>query len=154
MNFQWRKYQDGDAKFVDSWLDRKAIKSTGLDDGWEVFYNYWTKENTEEKVASHCYIISNDNKPFAVVFLVVIDKLLIVSQLIISPKMRGKGYGTQIIKKLLNDSIKILNTEIITVQAVIFPSNKASQKVFEKSGFTVESVHDDGDALNYEYKIR
>ena len=36
--------------------------------------------------------------------------------------------------------------------AVIFPSNKASQKAFEKAGFKYETIHPDGDAMYYIYK--
>ncbi len=153
MQFEWTVYNDQDAKLVDSWLDKNTVKATGLDEDWQSFYDYWTKENLNENVKSFCYIISEGNKPFAVIFLAVVDDVLILSEFIVAPEMRDKGYGLAVICDLINNYSKISVENISCIQAVIFPGNKASKKVFEKAGFMLVREQDEGDALDYEYKI-
>lgn len=45
MNFCWKPYCPNDAGLVDSWLDASAIHATGLEDGWQSFYDYWMTES-------------------------------------------------------------------------------------------------------------
>jgi len=72
------------------------------------------------------------------------DEAYVISEFLICPDMRGKGFDSSILKE-------IIGTEIKTATAVIFPDNIASQKAFTKAGFALQSVHPDGDALNYIY---
>ena len=73
-------------------------------------------------------------------------------EVLVAPKMRGRGKGTKIIKELLENSKSIIGIDIHKAEAVIFLSNKASQKAFENAGFKHESTHEDGDAMNYIYE--
>lgn len=48
----------------------------------------------------------------------------------------------------------MVEKSIVKANAVIYPNNIASQKAFEKAGFTFVSAHPDEDAWNYEYSVR
>ncbi len=154
MQFEWRIYRDEDAVIVDSWLDDYAIRKTGLDNGWQNFYNYWTKENPDDNAKDYCFIISESNEPFAIIFAAVIGAELIISEFIVAPKKRSKGSGTAIISELMENSSQLLGIEITSAQTVIYPSNIASQRAFEKAGFMLVSQSPDGDALNYKYAVK
>lgn len=39
-----RDYDCLEAKIVDSWLDDEAIRNTGLEDGFDEFFEYWNGE--------------------------------------------------------------------------------------------------------------
>ena len=41
MNFIWRDYDSKAMGDIEAWLDDVAIKSTGLDDGFCGFFEYW-----------------------------------------------------------------------------------------------------------------
>lgn len=45
MNFTWRDYHPETMKYIENWLDESAVKSTGLDDGFHDFYEYWANED-------------------------------------------------------------------------------------------------------------
>ncbi len=154
MQFRWRNYISADAVLVDSWLDDYAVNETGLDDGWKSFFDYWQDENPKYGATGFCLIAEENNVPFAVIYIGVIKNEAVISEYIVSPDMRGKGYGTAALKDIIINSNELLGTNIDVIQAVIYPSNKASQKAFEKAGFVKTSTHSDGDALNCELKLR
>lgn len=150
MNFKWTDY-DISMDFVETWLDNEAIKNTGLDDGFCDFYEYWKNENIPNS-NFYCKVICENNDPFAVIAIGESDKKHTVMEFIIKPEERGKGKGTLILQELLKNSADILGQEIKTAEAVIYPGNKASKRAFEKAGFVLSYVHEDGDALYYVYK--
>ena len=45
MNYVWRDYNPKTMRYIESWLDESAIKSTGLDEGFCGFYEYWASED-------------------------------------------------------------------------------------------------------------
>ena len=59
-----------------------------------------------------------------------------------------------VIKELLENSKSIIGIDIHKAEAVIFLSNKASQKAFEKAGFVYLCTHGDesGKTMTYLYK--
>lgn len=57
---------------------------------------------------------------------------------VIARKFWGKGLGTQAIKLAIEMGFKELNVE--RIEAYVDPSNVASQRVLEKSGFTKEGL--------------
>lgn len=78
MKFIWEKYADKYLELIDSCLDSEAVQYTGLDEGWQAFYDYWICENASyENCESFCYVISCDNEPIAVIFIAVEKKFLL-----------------------------------------------------------------------------
>ncbi len=147
MLFKWTDYNTS-MTFVEDWLDDEAIRVTGLDDGFRDFYEYWANEN----IPGTNYwskVISENDKPFAVITIGKEENRFIFMEFIVSPDMRNQGKGTLILKELLKESKFILGQEIKSAEAVIFPSNPASQKAFENAGFVFSYADEDGDAFYY-----
>ncbi len=154
MRFNWAEYENSYARLVDSWLDESAVKSTGLDDGWQNFYDYWTEENKKyDNCTGLCFLISENNIPFAVIYLGINGEEMIISEFVVSPDKRGMGYGSDVLSELLANTKELLGKSFSAAEAVIYPDNIASKKAFEKVGFKLVSVHPDGDAINYKYII-
>lgn len=88
-------------------------------------------------------------------YIAATGREITVSEFIVCPSMRGKGYGTAILAELLAHPGPLLCTHAELATAVIFPDNPASIRAFEKAGFVYASRnHDDwGDSLRYEYKL-
>ncbi len=78
---------------------------------------------------------------------------MIISEIIIAPEKRGMGYGSALIRELTENTLDIIGKNVKLFEAVIFPSNIASQKAFEKSGFKFVSSHSDDDAWYYQKEI-
>ncbi len=150
MQFNWKHYSNIDADLVNSWLDDYAISETGIEDGWQNFYDYWMTDNPGEG-KDCCFVISHKNTPLAVMYIGITDFELTLSEYVVSPTERGKGYGSAILKELLDNAKQLLSITPCMAKAVIYPNNIASIKAFEKAGFMLASIHPEGDALNYEY---
>lgn len=150
MNFEWTDYNPDTMSFVENWIDDEAVNATGLDDGFKTFYEYWKSESIPDE-NFWCKVVFKNNKPFAVIAIGKNEGKHIIMELIIKPEDRNKAKGTQLLKELLENSTNILGQEITTAEAVIFPSNPASKKAFEKAGFVFSHAHEDGDALYYFY---
>lgn len=152
MKFIWKDYKQPVMSFVEEWLDAEAIKATGLDDGWQDFYEYWLNEEYNILGKNYwCKVVFEETVPFAVIALGFFENRLIIMELVINPEMRSKGKGTALMKELLNNGKEIIGTQIANAEAVIYPSNIASKKAFEKAGFVFDGAHEDGDALYYRY---
>jgi RimJ/RimL family protein N-acetyltransferase len=61
----------------------------------------------------------------------------------------GKGYATEAVKLLRDHAFKKLNLHTLTAHA--YSSNKASLRVLEKAGFTIQGTHINQFLLNGEY---
>lgn len=149
MNFNWIDY-DVTMDFVETWLDKEAVRVTGLEDGFRDFYEYWKNENIPG-TNYWCKVVSENEKPFAVITIGKDKENFIFMEFVIAPDKRNQGKGTLILKELISDSKSILGKEIESAEAVIFPSNPASKKAFEKAGFKFSHADEDGDALYYIY---
>ena len=147
MLFKWTDYNTL-MTFVEDWLDDEAVRVTGLDNGFRDFYEYWTNENTPG-TNYWCKVVSENDKPFAVITIGKDENRFIFMEFVIAPDMRNQGKGTLILNELLKESKIILGQEIESAEAVIFPSNPASQKAFEKAGFVFSHADEDGDAFYY-----
>lgn len=154
MRFKWIPYCADDAGLVDSWLDDHAIRETGLDDGWQHFYEYWMAESRLGEGKDRCFLICRENTPVAVIYAAIVGREITISEYIVAPDQRGMGYGTAILKELLTHSVRLLNIQAALAKAAIFPGNIASVKAFEKAGFVLVSEHRDdlGATLSYEYR--
>lgn len=149
MDLVWRDYAPETMGFIEKWLDDAAIKSTGLDEGFRSFYEYWANEDGYVPGENFwCKVVCEDTEPFAVIALCEHEGKVIIMELLIAPEKRGLGLGSKLLKELLHDC-SVIGFAIEKSEAVIFPGNKASQKAFEKAGFRYHHAHEDGDALYY-----
>lgn len=153
MIFKWIDYTTDYSRIVDSWLDLEAKRFTGCDNGWDDFFDYWC--NHEDNIKGENFwgkVVFEGSTPFAIITLAInFNGEFLISEYIVDPKKRGKGYGTAALRELLNNSTDIIGKDIRTAEAVIYPNNIASKKAFEKAGFCFRSMHPDGDASNYRY---
>jgi RimJ/RimL family protein N-acetyltransferase len=154
MNFVWYDYNPNTMRFIENWLDESAVKSTGLDEGFRAFYEYWANEDGFVVGANFwCKVAFEDDKPFAVIAFCQHEHKTIIMEVLIAPDKRGQGKGSTLLKEFLNNE-EIIGFTIQQGEAVIYPSNIASQKVFENAGFKYHHNHKDGngDSMNYVYK--
>ena len=154
MNFVWYDYNPNTMSFIENWLDESAVISTGLDEGFRVFYEYWANE--EGFVVGEnfwCKVTFESGKPFGVIAFCQHEHKTIIMEVLIAPDKRGQGKGATLLKELLNNE-EIIGFTIQKSEAVIYPSNIASQKAFEKAGFIYHNNHKDenGDSMYYIYE--
>ena len=152
--YVWHNYNPKTMWYIESWLDESAIKATGLDEGFCSFYEYWSSEDGFAVGKNFwCKVAFENDKPFAVIAFCQHEHKIIIMEVLIAPKKRGQGKGSKLLKELLN-SKEIIGFTIQKSEAVIYPSNIASQKAFENAGFKYHHNHKDGngDSMNYVYE--
>jgi len=153
MDLIWQDYDPETMGYIEKWLDDAAIKSTGLDEGFRAFYEYWANEDGFILGKNYwCKVVSEATEPFAVIALCEHEGKIIIMELFVAPEKRGLGLGTKLLKELLHGG-SVLGFGVEKSEAVIFPDNTASQKAFEKAGFRHHHTHEDGDALYYVYEM-
>ena len=150
MTFVWRDYSPETMNYIEDWLDESAVKSTGLDEGFRAFYEYWASEGGLVVGENYwCKVVFQDTIPFAVIaFCKHVCKILIM-EIVVQPEKRGQGKGSKILRELL-ESEEIIGTINIS-EAVIYPDNIASQKAFENAGFKLFLTLEDQDGVSLHY---
>lgn len=154
MNYVWNDYNPDTMSFIENWLDESAVNSTGLDEGFRAFYEYWASKDGFILGSNFwCKVTFENNKPFAVIAFCQYEHKTIIMEVLVAPEKRGQGKGSTLLKELLNN-VGILGFRIQKSEAVIYPSNIASQKAFENAGFKYHHNQKDGngDSMNYVYE--
>jgi len=104
MIFKWIDYTTDYSRIVDSWLDLEAKRFTGCDNGWDDFFDYWC--NHEDNIKGENFwgkVVFEGSTPFAIITLAInFNGEFLISEYIVDPKKRGKGYGTAALRELLN----------------------------------------------------
>ncbi len=153
MKFTWIDYSPKDEALVESWFDRDAVHFTGIDEGFDAFYQYWLNDD-ETKYGENFWvklIFSKSRQPVGIVVIGFREDEFTISELVIAPGHRGNGIGSAALAEFIDCSDIITGIRCQKAKAVIFPDNIASQKAFEKAGFRFVSAHPDGDAWYYRY---
>lgn len=153
MKYNWSDYTKEHAALVESWLDDETRELTGMDDGWDEFYEYW-KNVPDMSLGENywCKIISENGVLFAAIALTLYDGKLTVMEFLVDNRRRGLGLGSSALCELMASGMDIIGRDIKLAEAVIFPDNKLSQRAFVKAGFKFSSAHLDGDAWYYRYE--
>ena len=153
MRFIWKDYDSRSMPFIENWLDDYAVKMTGIDDGWQAFHEYWITEGGMTPGKDYwCKFVCNHDTPFAVIALSLYEGNYHIMELLVKPEMRGKGFGTALLRDLLSNGETIVGHRIDKATAVIFPNNPASQKAFAKAGFAFDHANGEGDVWYYSYR--
>lgn len=152
MNFIWCDYNPKTMGYIENWLDECAVKSTGLDEGFRNFYDYWANEDGFV-VGEYfwCKVVCENNKPFAVIAFCQHECEIKIMEIVVEPEKRGQGSGSALLKELLERK-EIIGFAIHKSEAVIFSNNIASQKAFENAGFQYHHTHEEGNAMYYVYE--
>lgn len=152
MSFIWQDYCPETMEYVEKWLDANAVSTTGMDEGFRSFYEYWANEDGFVLGQNFwCKIVCTDNEPVAVVALNMYEGKMTVMEIVVAPEKRGHGLGSLILKELMQNK-QILGFTIKTSEAAIYTNNVASQKAFQNAGFRHDRTHEDGDTLYYLYE--
>ena len=152
MNFIWRDYHPESMVYVEDWLDESAVRSTGLEDGFRVFYEYWANEDGFVVGKSFwSKVVFDNDRPLAVIAFCQHEEITLIMEIVVKPEMRGQGIGTEILKEFLESNV-IMGFAVQKSEAVVYSDNSASQRAFEKAGFQYHHTHEDGDAVFYIYE--
>lgn len=152
MDFVWRDYNPKIMRYIESWLDENAVKSTGLDDGFRDFYEYWANEDGFVVGENFwCKVAFENDEPFAVIAFCQHERKISIMEIVLDPQKRGQGKGSKLLKELL-ESDEIIGFTINESEAVIYPSNISSQRAFENAGFKYHHTHADGGSMLYVYE--
>ena len=143
MLFDWKEYDNSQASSVEAWLDAEAVKGTGLDDGFDDFFNYWKNEDGMDNFKA--FVIFDRAEPIAVIAIDLYESFVKVMEIIVAPSKRGQGYGSKILNELTESAPNLFSDKISGYEAVIFPSNIASQRAFAKCGYRVDVKDPEGD---------
>ena len=147
MGFTWLDYDPETMDFVESWLDEAAVRTTGLDEGFRDFYEYWAGEEGFAVGENFwCKVVCAQDEPLAVIAFCRYEGNTDVMELVVKPEKRGQGIGTELLKAFLE------HFAVQKSEAVIFPGNIASRKAFENAGFYHHHSHEDGTALYFVYE--
>ncbi len=156
MKYRWDDYTSEYSATADRWIDDDARRFTGFDepgDTWAAYHEYWLHDEGMIPGENYwCKVISDADAPFAVIAFSLYDGEYTIMEYLVDPKKRGQGLGSSALRELLENGDTIIGQQIGKAMAVIFPNNVASQRSFEKAGFTFDHAHPDGDAWYYKYK--
>jgi len=94
---------------------------------------------------------SSPKTPVAVIAFCLHEHTILIMEIVVAPQERGRGVGTQLLKELLGNK-EMIGFVIQKSEAVIFPSNIASQKAFENAGYQHHHTYEDGTAMYYVYE--
>ena len=153
MNYIWRDYNPNTMRYIEAWLDESAVQSTGLDDGFCDFYEYWANEDGFVVGENFwCKVVFENATPFAVIAVCRHEQKTNIMEVVIAPEKRGQGKGSKLLKEFLENA-EITGCAIHKSEAVIYPDNIASQKAFENAGFKHSLNHEDqdGESMLYVY---
>ena len=135
--------------YIEDWLDESAVQFTGLDSGFRSFYEYWANEDGFDIGENFwCKVICEQGTPLAVVAFCQHEQTILIMEIVVAPQLRGRGIGTKLLKELLKRP-EVIGYTIQRSDALIFPSNVASQKIFENAGYQHHHTYDDGSAMYY-----
>lgn len=149
---EWTDYSREDGVVVDSWLDVDAVAMTGLDQGWDA---YWQAVLADAQnfpgCKDVCKVIRENGAPIAVVCFGWYEGVITVSEILVAPQRRGKGFGTKILRELIVLADHFIGERTEKLRAVIYSNNLPSQRAFAKAGFVFDYAWEG--SLNYVYNF-
>lgn len=151
MIFNWIDYIPEYSALIDSWLDPYAEKMTGIDEGWDSYWNAVLLDAVNfPGCVDCCKLVLKAGQPIAVVAFGYYQNDVTISEIIVAPEMRSKGYGSDIIKELIQLSRNWIPDPISRFSAIVFAQNVSSQKAFQNVGFQKKILPD---SVTFEYVL-
>lgn len=166
--FVWDDYSKKYKDLIDRWTDDEEVQRFATDDSWHDEYMYYMTETErymddagvvhEHKYELNkdffCKIIFDGETPVAVIILLSTDGYPVyINPLLVNPKLWGRGYGTEIIRELIDNIDELIPNHSDTIEAGVDIENTPSRRIFEKNGFTLTKIHPEGDFLFYQYQL-
>ena len=143
MIFDWMDYTAEHAVLIDSWMDYSAIDMTGIDEGWDSYWNAVLLDAVNfPGCVDCCKLVLKEGKPVGVVSFGYYRGDVTISEIIVDPEIRGMGYGSEILTELIQLSRIWFQGPISRFSAIVFARNIASQKAFQNAGFQKQMLSD------------
>lgn len=153
MLFDWVDYIPEDAALIDGWLDDTAVAMTGIDEGWDKYWNDVTADSVNYPgCRDYCKVVKIDGIPIAAVVFGAYRGSAVISEIVVDPARRAEGYGTQVIRELVTNAEAWFDEKIDHFHAVVFSSNVPSQNAFRNAGFVLTNAQD-ASVFRYIYHI-
>ena len=146
LNFNFRPIESSDMLTILEWSNdpetrKQSFNSSPISlEEHKAWFN--RKLDSVSKKQCYFYIMEDDSHPIGSIRLDPVsgeNHTYIISYMI-SPSQRGRGFGTKIIKSLIEllDEGFVMNKPII-LMAYVKPENKASIRCFQKLGFELKA---------------
>lgn len=151
-----RPYRAKDFSYIQSWICEKRIHALWCANRlpWPVAEEVFESmlEDNEREWGGCGYTLTEDcGLPVGFLVYSVNDgeNSGFVSYIVVDSSLRGKGYGTQMLKLLLEYAFLITNVDLVRLN--VFDVNERAKRCYEKAGFEEESFTED--ALLYEGEV-
>ena len=132
--------KDTDFAYIQSWIDSK--RTHALWSGDRIPYPLTFEglqnrlEQNEKEMGDSAYTFTDDaGTPVGFLSYSINEKENsgFIRFVVVNSKERGKGYGTQMIKRLLQYAFTITNVDYVQIN--VFDCNSQARKCYEKAGF-------------------
>ena len=135
-------------------MDDAAVAMTGIDSGWDKYWNDVIADSANYPgCMDFCKLVSFDGVPVGAVVFGCYCGDAVISEIVVAPYFRGKGFGPRIIQELVTHADVWFDDKINRFHAVIFSDNEASQKAFLDASFVLCTANGDS-PLEYIYDIQ
>lgn len=152
MFFKWVDYCEKYEAEIESWMNDEETRLADFDSIKETHEEHLSAGEYPYGEEYFCKVVLEEAEIIAVVLIFRGDKHpVIVNEFLVNPMQRNKGYGTKIIRELINNIREIIGFDSNAFEVCIYPSNKASMRAFEKAGFVLAGIHADGDCTYWVY---
>ncbi|MCL1491740.1 MAG: GNAT family N-acetyltransferase [Pseudanabaena sp. Salubria-1] len=147
-----RKVTQEDCELLWQWANDPIVRAASFRSDsilWEDHFEWFNK-----KLHSfNCYYFIAVNKleePVGQIRFDIDEELQALVSISIAAQYRGQGYGKLMLKMAINKLLQ--NISVISIRALIKPSNVSSIKLFESGGFKMIDCFPTHSALEYIYK--
>lgn len=156
---KWRDYDLERDRELDSWILPSYSENAALINEF-AFYDesvseqyIWYLKNPEKLSTTEYWfkVVEIDGKVMALLILKLLyengKNVLSIDPIAVNPRFINQGYGTKIIKDLIENVETIIGRKVDTFHAAVEEKNILSKKVFAKLGFVEKKRSEDGEFI-------
>ena len=156
MQFKWVDYCEKYEDEIETWNHDELVARYVIAEGTKADYlTYLSDERFKEFELGKGYffkVVLEEDVIIGTVMIFRSEKIpTTIEHFIVNPKYKNKGYGTKIIKELVNNISNIIGFDDKYFHGGGKSSNKASIRVWEKCGFTLLENLSNEEHLVYHY---
>ena len=144
MKFEWKNYRPKEHALLEIWFEKGFSSNSWL------ISKYATTSFTDdyESVRGGCNfmkVVSHNGEPVAVVGvrdLIEYEskgrkiRYGMINPIVVNPKLLGKGYGTAVVKDLVENLKEITGISFRRLEAMVEKTNERSLRLFRGQGFS------------------
>lgn len=141
MDIKLRPVIEGDCDLLFTWVNDESVRQNAFNTS-KISYEehkkwFKSKLNSNSSIVYICYL---EEKPMGQIRIDIEGNAGVISYSI-AREFRGKGYGTEVLKKVV-DIIKADNVKVGELIGKVKHSNIPSQRAFEKAGYECLKKHE------------